>query len=57
MILNNKMCLDFLRRNKQTIIENVKSKSYEDDDLNEIDSLLNIKIKLNICFLKALLRP
>jgi len=53
MVLNNKMCLDFLRRNKQKIIQNVKSKSYEDDDLSEIDSLLDIENKSKYLFSKS----
>lgn len=46
------MCLDFLYRNQQTIIENLKSKSSDDKDLNEIDLLLEIKSKAKYLFSK-----
>ncbi|WP_163401522.1 hypothetical protein [Flavobacterium fluviatile] len=52
MILDNKMCLNFLHRNRQTIIENLKSKSSHDEDLNEIDLLLDIKSKTKYLFSK-----
>lgn len=55
MILDNNSCLEFLKRNKEKLITKFKEKSPEDDDWEELYSLLNLENKLKYIFSKSVI--
>lgn len=55
MILDGKLCLEFLKNNKERITESIKKRSPEDDNWDELYALLDIEVKSKYIFSKSVI--
>ena len=55
MILDKKICLEFVKRNNEKLISNFKEKSPEDKDWDELYALLDLESKKKYIFSKSVI--
>ncbi|WP_350291887.1 hypothetical protein [uncultured Croceitalea sp.] len=55
MIIDNKICLEFVKRNRERIISDIQKRSPEDEDWEELYALFNLELKLKYIFSKSVI--